>query len=150
MPTTTRWHATASKGWRMLDNELNARLVKAFQVLRQEAYRETENGDVADGRLRGCLETHGGLPVVSNALWKKRGVKDVPATYTEARDKVAAGVFTFSTDFETPFIVDKPNGKQAWPDCLVVYRHTGLPVEFKLQRRPTENQRNLYLQRLRQ
>lgn len=50
------------------------------------------------------LHANAPLHIVNNALWKKE------VTYAEVRTKVADKLFTFETRFDTPFLVDKPNG----------------------------------------
>jgi len=116
----------------MTDAEFNAKLVLAFTSLRTADYRASETGDQADTRLRGLIETHAGMTCLASSTWKKKNTKTWKSPYSEARKKVAKGIFKFDAEISSaPIVVDKPNGKQNWPDCLIVYKKTGLPVEFK-------------------
>jgi len=113
------------------EKALNQKLKKAFQALKLELYNPRESGDDTDKRLREIIEVEADLISVPSKVWKKPGTKKSPSAYKEACNNVRNDEFSFKTGFSTPFVVDKPNGSQRWPDCLVVFGTTSIPIEFK-------------------
>ena len=105
----------------------NQKLVEAFEDLLLVPYLAGVRGDSADNTIRARLEHKLGRAIKS--VPKVRWSED--AEYADARAAVAEKRFEFSSTFDTPFIVDKPNGSQRWPDLLLVYLNRGLPLEVK-------------------
>lgn len=104
---------------------VNQRLVSAFEQLRKIPYFSGAHGDSVDSTFFNKLRDMLGARKVSAEDWRKS------AEFEEYRRRCARRVFDFPGCVEQPWLIDKPNGSQQWPDALVVHRGKGLPIEFK-------------------
>ena len=103
----------------------NQRLVLAFEQLRKIPYFSGAHGDSVDSTFFNKLRDVLGARKVSAEDWRNFDEFD------EYRRRCSRGEFIFPVHAASPWLVDKPNGSQRWPDALVIFKHKGIPIEFK-------------------
>jgi hypothetical protein len=103
--------------------ELNNRLIAAIIKILRLGYHPT-SGNSYDSMVLELLKRELEVKVINASVWKSDD-------WAEPRLKVSKRIFCFDSEFDQAVIVDKPNGSQKWPDCLLVYKKVGLPIEFK-------------------
>jgi hypothetical protein len=111
------------------EQAINDAVTEFFETsLRQVPYLATLSGDSFDKTIMNMIgkAIHGLRPapvLLTNEQWAKQ--------FPNAKRKVSAYEFRFAERIPAPLLVDKPNGKQNWPDLLLAYEHRGLPLECK-------------------
>lgn len=104
---------------------INQKLVLAFEQLRKIPYFAGAHGDSVDTTLFNKLKDILGARRINAEDWRKLD------EFADYRRLCSRGEFVFPGCVTQPWLVDKPNGSQRWPDALVIYRNKGIPIEFK-------------------
>jgi hypothetical protein len=126
--------------------QLNDSLVDFLDQLCNSGLHGFINGDAYDTWFSESLRDHLNASLVTTQEFdgtNNRSRDPSKMNYAEYKRQCASRVFDFrAIDAarkanglpilgEGTYIIDKPNGQQAWPDMLLVHNGVGLPIEMK-------------------